>query len=49
MTITFSGDEMNVLMKSIKAAVDMEPLKESMRPEACALYDRLNEEWHKQG
>jgi len=49
MTITMSGDEMTVLMKCIKAAVDMEPLKESMRTEACTLYDRLNEEWHQQG
>lgn len=41
--VIMSGDEMSVLKKSIKAAIDMEPLKESMRDAACTLYDKLNQ------
>lgn len=42
----FSGDELNVLLKSIKAAVGVEPLKEYMKDDACKLYDQINKEWH---
>lgn len=40
--VNLSGDDMTVLKKCIKAAIDMEPLKESMHEDACMLYDRLN-------
>lgn len=44
--IIFSGDELNVLLKCIKSAVGVEPLKEYMKVDACKLYDRINKEWH---
>ena len=44
--MNFSGDELNVLLKCIKAAVGVEPLKEYMKVDACKLYDRINREWH---
>lgn len=44
--IIFSGDELNVLLKCIKGAVGVEPLKECMKVDACKLYDRINKEWH---
>ena len=44
--VNFSGDELTVFLKCIKGAMGIEPLKESMKSDACKLYDRINKEWH---
>ena len=47
-TLNFSGDELTVLLKCIKAALGMEPLKDWYKEIAPELYDRMNQEWHDQ-
>lgn len=41
-------DDWNVVLKCIKAAVGVEPLKDCMRKDACRIYDTINTKWHDQ-
>ena len=41
-------DDWNVVLKCIKAAVGVEPLKDCMRKDACRIYDTINAKWHDQ-
>ena len=45
-SIKFSGDELTVLLKCIKAACGMDALKDWHKEIAPKLYDRINREWH---
>ena len=47
-TLNFNGDELTVLLKCIKAALGVEPLKNWHKEIAPKLYDRINKEWHDQ-
>ena len=45
-TFTFSDEELNTILKCIKAAMGIEPLSDNKKDIACSLYDRINNEWH---
>ena len=45
-TFNFSDEELNTVLKCIKAAMGTEPLSDSKKDVAYALYDRINNEWH---
>lgn len=47
-TLNFNSDELTVLLKCIKAALGVEPLKNWHMEIAPKLYDRINKEWHDQ-
>lgn len=47
-TLNFNGDELTVLLKCIKAACGLEPLKGWHKEIAPKLYDRINKDWHDQ-
>ena len=46
--IGLEQNDWNVVLKCIKAAFDVEPLKEWMRDDACRIYDTINTKWHDQ-
>lgn len=46
--IGLEQDDWNVVLKCIKAAVGIEPLKDWMRKDTSRIYDTINVKWHEQ-